>query len=135
MKNSTMGRVGTLALMLVASLALALPALASVRLEANSGLRGVTAGSASAQVRPDDRSGVRSIGVTELAATRPDDRSGFRGTDLVTFAPTVANLDPDNSFDWTAAGAGAGGATALMLFLAGAALILRRNYGRESAPA
>ncbi len=116
MKNSTMGRVGTLALMLVASLALALPALASVRLEANSGLRGVTAGSASAQVRPDDR-------------------SGFRGTDLVTFAPTVANLDPDDSFDWTAAGAGAGGATALMLVLAGAALILRRNYGRESAPA
>jgi hypothetical protein len=135
MKNSTIGRVGALALMLVASLALALPALATVRPDDRSGLRGVSAGSASAQVRPDDRAGVRGIGVTNSAALRPDDRAGFRGTDALTVVPLVASLHPDNGFDWAAAGAGAGSATALMLLLTGAALTLRRNYGRAGTPA
>jgi hypothetical protein len=135
MKNSTIGRVGALALMLVASLALALPALATVRPDDRSGLRGVSAGSASAQVRPDDRSGVRGLGITDSAAPRPDDRAGFRGTDALTVVPLVASLHPDNGFDWAAAGAGAGSATALMLLLTGAALTLRRNYGRAGTPA
>jgi hypothetical protein len=135
MKNSTMGRIGALSVLLVASLALAVPALAIVRLDEPSGLSGVSAGSVSAQVRPDDRSGVRGIDLTDLAAPRPDDRSGFRGTDSLTVAPTIASLHTDNGFHWAAAGAGAGGATAVMLLLAGAALILRRNYGRTGAPA
>ncbi len=154
MKYSIIRRIGALALVVVASLAFALPAVAAVRPDDRSGLRGVGVASAS-QVRPDDRPGFRGlsvtnvptsvrsddradfrgIGVSDSAALRPDDRAGFRGTDLLTIAPTVANLHPDNGFDWPAAGAGAGSATALMLLLTGAALILRRNYRRAGTPA
>jgi hypothetical protein len=135
MKNSTIGSVGALALMLVASLAFTLPALGAPRPDDRSGLRGVGAASDPVQVRPDDRSGLRGIGVIDSAALRPDDRGGFRGTDVLSVAPTVASLHPDNGFDWGAAGAGAGSATALMLLLLGAALVLRRNYNRPGAPA
>jgi hypothetical protein len=88
-------------------------------------------------VRPDDRSGVRGVSVTNVTASvrRPDDRAGLRGIYLRTVAPTVANLHSDSGFDWSAAGAGAGSATALILLLTGAALILRRNYRRVDTPA
>lgn len=116
MKYSAMAKVGALALVAVASLAFALPA--------------------SAGIRPDDRSGPRGRSVTDVTASvRPDDRAGFRGTYLRTAAPAVANLRSDNGFDWSAAGAGAGSATALMLLVFGAALILRRNYRRAGTPA
>src|SRR6266511_987168 len=115
MNYSTMRRIGAPALVVVASLAFALPAVAAVR--------------------PDDRSGLRGVGVASASPVPPDDRAGFRGTDLLTLAPTVATLHPDNGFDWAAAGAGAGSATALMLLLTGAALILRRNYRRAGTPA
>jgi hypothetical protein len=155
MKNSAMEKVGATALVAVASLAFALPAPAAVRPDDRSGPRGLSPGSASAPVRPDDRSGVRgvsvanvpasvraddradlpAIGSTQSAAFRPDDRAGFRGTYLRTAAPTVASLQSDNGFDWSAAGAGAGSATALMLLVFGAALILRRNSRRADTPA
>jgi hypothetical protein len=135
MKNSTMGRIGAPALVVVASLAFALPAPGAVRPDDRAGLHGVSGASASAQLRPDDRSGFRGIGVTDSAALRPDDRAGLRGTHPLAVAPAFASLHPDNGFDWAAAGAGAGSATALMLLLIGAALILRRNYGRAGTPA
>jgi hypothetical protein len=146
---------GAPALVIVASLAFALPAPAAVRPDDRSGPRGAGAESATAHVRPDDRSGLRGVSVTdapasvrpddragfrgiagaESSALRPDDRAGYRRADLPTVAPTVASLHPNNGFDWAAAGAGAGGATVLMLLLIGAALILRRNYGRAGTPA
>jgi hypothetical protein len=129
MKNSATRRIGVSALMAVASLAFALPAPAGVRPDDRSGVRGVSVTKVAATVRPDDRAGFRAIGGAQLTAFRPDDRAGLRGTYLSTSAPTVATLHSDSGFDWSAAGAGAGSATALMLLL-GAALILRRNYGR-----
>ena len=141
MKNSTMGRIGAPALVVVASLAFALPAPGAVRPDDRAGPRGLGAGSASAAVRPDDRSGVRGVSVTNVTASvrpdafRPDDRAGFRGAYVRTVAPTVASLNADDGFDWSAAGAGAASATALILLLTAAALTLRRNYRRAGTPA
>ncbi len=139
MQYSTMRRVGAPALVVMASLAFAVPVPAAVRPDDRAGLRAVGAESAPIQVRPDDRSGFRGVGVTAvLASARPDDRAGFRGTDQVTASSAVAQplvMRIDNGFDWGAAGAGAAGATGLLLLLTGAALMLRRTHRRAGIAA
>jgi hypothetical protein len=135
MKNSAIKRIGVPALVAVASFVFALPAPAANRPDDRSGVRGISVTNVTASVRPDDRAGFRAIGGTQSSASRPDDRAGFRGAYVRTVAPTVASLPADDGFDWSAAGAGAASATALILLLTGAALTLRRNYRRAGTPA
>ena len=108
--KSSMRAVGALAVLAVASLLLAL--------------------TASAAVRPDDRAGVRGAGSPLAPATvRPDDRPGIRGAGVEARAVFVAGPQagrPADGFDWNAAGAGAGVATAVVLLL-GWPLIMRRT--------
>jgi hypothetical protein len=119
MKYSTTRRLGVLALSVLASLVLALPAWAAVR--------------------PDDRAGLHGVGVSPAPAqTRPDDRPGFRGAGrqagLTSFSSNHAVPGTESGFDWAAAGAGAGTATALVLLLTWS-LTFRRNQRRSGMPA
>jgi hypothetical protein len=118
MKYSTI-KVGALGLMVVALLAVAVPALAGVR--------------------PDDRAGFHGAVVTSPSTSvRPDDRAGSRGISLETHRVASGGRDfvpgKESGFDWAAAGAGAGTATAAALLVAWA-LTLRRNHRRAEAPA
>jgi hypothetical protein len=87
-----------------------------------------------AAVRPDDRAGVRGVGVAAAtAATRPDDRPGIRGSGSGTaLGGSHAAPESGTGFDWTSAGAGAGAAGVVVLLLAGA-LTLRKGLRREEA--
>src|SRR6266511_3652380 len=105
MKYSIIRRIGALALVVVASLAFALPAVAAVRPDDRSGLRGVGVASAS-QVRPDDRPGFRGLSVTNVpTSVRSDDRADFRGigvSDSAALRPDarVAYPAPELSASW-----------------------------------
>lgn len=127
----------------MALLLVATPGLATVRPDDRSGIR--TSGTAvvSQGLRPDDRAGLRGAVESNPASVagalagdvrslRPDDRAGFRGVleepqpIAVASRPPVATTNP--GFDWMAAGAGAGVATATgMLALLAWALTLRRS--------
>lgn len=115
--KSSMRVVGALAVLVIASLTFAL--------------------TASAAVRPDDRAGVRGAGSALAAVTlRPDDRAGIRGAGSDVRAISVAGPQaggPADGFDWSAAGAGAGVATAVVLLLSWA-LIVRRNQRGADVP-
>lgn len=143
-------KIGAAALAALAFLALAVPALAGIRPDDRSGIRGAGQGTAAVNVRPDDRPGLRGVGATSAATVarpdspadfrplRPDDRAGFRG---ILGKPQTIALRGQHSvavtsrgFDWAAAGAGAGTATAMLLFLTWA-LTLRRNHRRAHMPA
>jgi hypothetical protein len=130
-------KVATLGGALVASLALAVPAPAAIRPDDRSGVRGVPTLSATVGVRPDDRAGFRgAVGTSPLASVRPDDRPGFRGIARMPGTTALGGnrsvAGADSGFDWTAAGAGAGIATTVVLLLAWA-LTLRRNHQRAEA--
>lgn len=136
--NSTK-RIGTLGLVALAGLALVVPARGAVRPDDRSGVRGVPATTAVAVVRPDDRAGFRGVGVTSVSTSvRPDDRGGARGVgdEPRTVAAGTDNSarGPESGFDWAAALAGAGAATAVML-LSAWALTVRRNHRRAEVPA
>jgi len=153
MKHMTMKRVGAPISVILASLALGVTAVAGVRPDDRAGLRGIGATPGPTYVRPDDRAGLRVVGATNpsligrpdgrslLGADRPlrpDDRAGFRGAGgephNTAFADQQAAAATAGGFDWTAAGTGAGAATALVLLLSWA-LMLRRNHRRASMPA
>ncbi len=135
--------------MALAFLALAVPALAGIRPDDRSGVRGVGPATAAAAVRPDDRPGLRGVGATnaatvaqpdsraEFGALRPDARAGDRGVlsnpQTIALAGRRSVAVTGRGFDWAAAGAGAGTATATLLFLTWA-LMLRRNH-RAGMPA
>ncbi len=140
MSYSTM-KAGAPGLLVAAVLAFAVPALAGVRPDDRSGLRGAGGTSGSIQVRPDDRAGLRGPGadfqgdVRVAASLRPDDRAGHRG--IVREPRTIAlgvqhSVSVQRGFDWAAAGAGAGSGAALVSFLAWA-LLLRRNHRRAGS--
>jgi hypothetical protein len=138
MNYSTM-KVGALGLVVVALLAFAVPALAGIRPDDRSGLRGDTAATGAAGVRPDDRAGFRGVVVSSPSTSvRPDDRAGSRGivpeTQRIAFGGRHFVPGTERGFDWVAAGAGAGTATAMVL-LVGWALMLRRNHRRAEAHA
>jgi hypothetical protein len=118
MKYSTM-KLGALGLVLMASLAFAVPALAGVRPDDRAGFHGAVVTSQSTSVRPDDRAGSRGI------AQQPRSLA-LGGRHLVPGTET--------GFDWAAAGAGAGTATAVLLLVAWA-LTSRRSHRRAEAPA
>ncbi len=133
MSYSTM-KAGAPGLLVAAVLAFAVPALAGVRPDDRSGLRGAGGTSGSIQVRPDDRAGLRGPGadfqgdVRVAASLRPDDRAGHRGIAL----GVQHSVSVQRGFDWAAAGAGAGSGAALVSFLAWA-LLLRRNHRRAGS--
>jgi hypothetical protein len=149
MKGSTMRSVGVAISVTLTVLAVALPASAAVRPDDRAGVRGVGATPAKTHFRPDDRAGVRVVSSTNASAIgrpdgrallsadsrlRPDDRAGVRGVGGQSFAEQSAVASTTGGFDWTAAGTGAGAATAAVLLLSWA-LMLRRNHRRAGIPA
>jgi hypothetical protein len=142
MKYSTMRTIGTSALLLAASLIVAVAASAAtgsahVRPDDRSGVRAVAVTNTSETFRPDDRAGLRGAGVVAIARVRPDDRAGPFGspTAVASSVHYATQLGTDDGFDWRAAATGAGSVTGLILFLALAALILRRSHRRVSTSA
>ena len=132
-----MKRVGTVGSVVLGVLAFAVPAEVAVRPDDRSGARGVAAATAVALVRPDDRAGLRGAGVTSLSTSvRPDDRAGIRGVAQGSQSAAVGTdssvRGTDGGFAWGAAIAGAGAATAALLFVAWT-LTLRRNRRAEVA--
>ena len=92
--------------------------------------------SAFGATRPDDRAGIRFPGGAPQAVVvsgdaglgpRPDNRAGTLGVGSTTSADTTVPTS-SSGFDWTAAGIGAGVATALVVLLAtGAAVAIPRR--------
>jgi hypothetical protein len=91
--------------------------------------------------RPDDRAGIRgpnapafvTAATSTATAVRPDDRGGVRGINSVMVAarPHVS-LGGGSSFDWGAAGIGAGGMLALVL-IAGSLFVARGRLGAHDS--
>ena len=87
--------------------------------------------------RPDDRAGIRgpnapafmTAATSSTAAVRPDDRGGVRGINSTMVAAPQVSLGGESSFDWGAAGIGAGSMLGLVL-IAGSLFLVR---GRSAA--
>jgi hypothetical protein len=99
-------------------------------------------------VRPDDRAGLRGVGITPLATPvdltdvferavlrhnasglpRPDDRAGLRGVGTPLAASEPAATIVSAGFQWADAAIGAAAALALVLILAGSAAALGSHH-------
>jgi hypothetical protein len=130
MESSSNRRLAAPVLIVAASLALAVPALGATRPDDRPGLRGPGGTALTESLRPDDRPGIRGVGVVAATVLRPDDRPGVRGIEAAAVAAPTSVLVTAEGFDWSAAGAGAGGATGLIALLGAAALTVRRSHRR-----
>jgi hypothetical protein len=92
-----------------------------------------------AQIRPDDRGGMRGIDSSshttqptrQLARNvRPDDRSGARGVEPITIVSWTSSGAPGPGFDWRDAGVGAGATLGLILLGGGMVFVSLRRRGR-----
>jgi hypothetical protein len=90
--------------------------------------------------RPDDRAGIRganapafvTAATSTTAAIRPDDRGGVRGINSTMVAAPQVSLGGESSFDWGAAGIGAGSMLGLVL-IAGSLFVVRGRLGAHGS--
>ena len=90
----------------------------------------------STAVRPDDRAGIRGITANDIAsqpqstAVRPDDRAGIRGIGTISVAQSTGST---SSTDWNTVFMAGGALLGVLLIVAAAVALGRRQHGRVLA--
>ena len=90
---------------------------------------GTAAVSQSAAVRPDDRAnlGIGFRAVSQSAAVRPDDRVGTRGIGTISGSQSTSST---SSTDWSTVAMAGGAFLGVLLIVAAAVAVSRRQHGR-----
>jgi hypothetical protein len=95
-------------------------------------IKAMNATAAKSSVRPDNRAGALGIGaaVSHSAAVRPDDRTGTRGIGTISVSQSTGS---SSATDWNTVLMAGGALLGVLLIVAAAVAVSRRQHGRALA--